>query len=235
MKTLLRRTPLIGRFFDDRSLEGWRRQHPFDLEFGVETSGYRSARQLRGGRPSDDHNTGYAACQPSVIRRAIEMVPDHEKLAFIDLGCGKGRALVVASEFPFRTITGVELSAELCDMAKTNAAIIARRFPDRRGIAVVEGDAVAYPMPTGPVALFLYHPFHTELMTRLLSNLELAFRTEPRAIYVIYCNPVCASIFDESPLFRRHAVATLDFTSVERDFAPGNAESFVVWIADRKD
>jgi SAM-dependent methyltransferase len=69
------------------------------------------------------------------------LLPRISDRTFIDLGCGEGRALVIASEFPFRAIVGVELSPALCATATANAAVIANRFPDRMPIQIVQADA----------------------------------------------------------------------------------------------
>jgi len=42
----------------------------------------------------------------------------HEDYDFVDIGCGKGRSIMLASDFPFRSITGIEISKTLCAIAK---------------------------------------------------------------------------------------------------------------------
>lgn len=157
------------------------------------------------------------------------MIDDPSATTFLDLGCGKGRALIVASEFPFRRILGVELSPNLAAAAKANAAIVADRFPDRTAIEITKGDASVFPLPPGPLAIFLYHPFHLPLMKRLTANLEQALHDEARPVDVIYCNPIWASAFDESPLFARYATEIVAFDADEQGFAPGSSETVIVW------
>ena len=69
---------------------------------------------------------GYIASQPSVIRTAIETIPEIAGAHFIDLGCGKGRAVAVATEYPYASIAGIELSPGLARRARSN---MKRRSP----------------------------------------------------------------------------------------------------------
>jgi tRNA1(Val) A37 N6-methylase TrmN6 len=61
----------------------------------------------------------YAGSQPSIVRAGIALLPDHNQYAFVDLGCGKGRALMVASEFSFARLVGVEISLSRRSRAAT--------------------------------------------------------------------------------------------------------------------
>jgi hypothetical protein len=103
--------------------------HPFDVEFGTDTGGYLSPRELVTGHAHDTHQYGYSSIAPSVFRQVIarwraglaDPQPTSSSLAangpaaysFVDIGAGKGRALLLASQIPFRTVIGVELSADL--------------------------------------------------------------------------------------------------------------------------
>jgi hypothetical protein len=103
----------------------WMRPHPFDQENGIDTGGFVPSRLMPTGHDADQHSTAYAGCQPSCLRAAISAIPTPDQTIFMDLGCGKGRALIVASEWPFRQILGVELSPRLARAAQKNAKIIA--------------------------------------------------------------------------------------------------------------
>jgi SAM-dependent methyltransferase len=219
--------------FVDHSLDGWRKRHPFDQAFGTDTSGYHAPRELRAKVAGARYATGYAAVQPGVLRRALQFIPEIEACTFWDIGCGKGRALVVASEFPFRRIFGVELDPDLARTAQRNAEIIAHRFPQRRAIRVLTGSALELPVPPGPVVAFLYHPFHRNPMTKLVRNFEHALNEDSRPIWVVYCNPVLSSLWDRSGHFARLTTETIPFELEEMDYAPGLGETVAIWRADR--
>jgi SAM-dependent methyltransferase len=224
---VLRRVPGLRALLRDRSLDGWRRRHPFDELHGTDTAGYVAARDLRSGAASDPYITGYAGCAPGIVRRILERVPDSAATTFLDLGCGKGRALIVATEFGFRSVIGVELSPDLCRAARANAEIVAARFPERAAIEIVRGDAVEYVLPDGPLAIFLYHPFHRILMQRLADR--LAADGAERSIHVLYCNAVFADVFDRSPGFTPVFSGTMSCDPGERGYAAADEEPVAIW------
>jgi SAM-dependent methyltransferase len=190
---------------------GLNRPHPFDRVNGTDTGGVASS----GGKRTDHP---YWGATPSVVRTVLSKIPSPEKLAFIDLGCGKGRPLFLASEFPFRSILGVELSPSLARIGQTNAAIMKQRYPERTPVEVIAGDAANYRLPPGDIALFLYNPFGEELMKKVVAEVEAALASEPRTIYVIYQNPVSGSCFDASPVLKRYFAANIPYNREERGF-----------------
>jgi hypothetical protein len=117
---------------------GWQRVHPFDRFYGTDTSGYVGMDQLPDGT-SSVHAMSYAGSQPSTVRAALRQLPSVEDYTFVDLGCGKGRALLVASEFPFNAIIGVELNPALATIAERNAQTIKQREPGRTSVRLCVG------------------------------------------------------------------------------------------------
>jgi SAM-dependent methyltransferase len=152
-----------------------------------------------------------------------------ESCTFVDLGCGKGRALLVATEFPFRAILGVELSPRLARIARRNAALIGQRHPQRTAVSVAVGDASVFPLPEGDLVIFLYHPFDAELMALVVAGIERALAAERRSVYVIYYNPVAGRCFDASSQLRRRFARTLPYDAVERGFGPDEDDVVVIW------
>ena len=127
---------------------------------------------------------------------AISVLPDDPRtFTFIDLGCGKGRALLVAANLGFKQVIGVEFVHELAETAKKNLDIL--------GItnAVVElADAAEYYFPGGGIVVYLNNPFSGEVMEKVIVNLK---RSLPKKVYVIYTNPTCAALFDSCDFLAR--------------------------------
>src|SRR5580704_16200100 len=82
--------------------------HPFDERYGVDTSGLIGGGELHSGHKNDVFNTAYYGMAPSRFRRLMEYwIADESHRAikdynFVDLGCGKGRAVMMASQYRFR-------------------------------------------------------------------------------------------------------------------------------------
>ena len=211
-------------------LTAWDRAHPFDVAHGTDTSGFVPITSLDHPQEARAQAIPYAGSQPSIVRAALEALPPLETFAFVDLGCGKGRPLLVASEFAFRDIVGVELSARLVRIAEHNAEIIAQRFPQRTPIRIVLADATQFEFPAGNLVIFLYNPFVDSAIAKVAEAVNAAITNNPdRAVYVVYYNPVAGHRFDASPLLRRHLAATIPYAADERGYGPDAEDPIVIW------
>ena len=182
--------------------------HPFDTLFGTDTGGLIPAAELRTGAPADRFVTAYYAVAPSILRSLLDLwqtiaVPPLplSRYTFLDLGCGKGRALILAAENPFLEVVGIELNPALAAIAHANLAIASRRSDPLAPVRLVEGDALQTLLPESPTVLFLFHPFEAPAMRRLLRLIEAQFSTHPGHLDVLYINAEHASLFDRSPAF----------------------------------
>ena len=110
---------------------GMFRTHPFDQVHGTDTGGVELPMDFEASDAVRSCASAYLGSQPNVIRLALGYLPPVDTCTFLDLGCGKGRPLFVATEFPFHSIVGVELSPHLAEIARRNAATMAQRFPQR--------------------------------------------------------------------------------------------------------
>ena len=86
--------------------------HFFDLLNNVET-------QIRVGKSNNSYHY-YAPIYNSVIKESFSTISDRNKLIFIDVGCGKGKAVLLASDFNFKKIIGVEINKNLSKICNKN-------------------------------------------------------------------------------------------------------------------
>jgi SAM-dependent methyltransferase len=149
----------------------------FDRKFGVETR-HTVWRKRLTGRDSED----YEAVSPLLFSRAISYVP---RTTFIDLGCGKGRALILAREAGFRNLIGVEISPRLARAARHNLEKL------NVTATVIEGDVATFVFPDEPVIAFLYNPFGVSTMQAVVGKL----RSHRHSLHVIYINPRHGDLF----------------------------------------
>ena len=93
--------------------------HPFDEAHGTDTGGLIPGAALATGHASDAQVTAYYAVAPSILDGLIDVwlgtQPPHdiEEYTFLDVGAGKGRAMLTASQHPFRQVVGIELNPGL--------------------------------------------------------------------------------------------------------------------------
>ena len=175
--------------------------HPFDLQHGTDTSGCLPGAVLAPTSLSALYITGNIGIGPSALAQAIAALPiQHQDFSFVDLGCGKGRALLVASKFPFRHLLGVELAPELCRTAQAN---IVTRPEWAARISVLQHDAATVRLPDGPLVIFMFHPFFARILRRVLANLERQLHQAPRETWLLYAdNPRFPGVMERFPFLR---------------------------------
>jgi SAM-dependent methyltransferase len=138
---------------------------------------------------------------PAEEFRAImdSLAVDFRQFTFIDIGSGKGRALLLATEYGFRRIIGIELLPELDRVARENV----QKLRVKANIELVCADATEFSFPVEPTVVFFFNPLPESSLRRLVRNIEESLRHNPHAFYVAYANPVLEHTLTTSPLFRK--------------------------------
>ena len=136
-------------------------------------------------------HSSYQPTDSTVFREMMNWLPmDYSRFTFIDLGSGKGRTLLMASEFPFQRVIGVELLPSLHRIAAENAQKFAAEELSHAPIETVCGDACAFEFPVAPLVLYLFNPLPQGGLERVLRNLGKSLLESPREIWLVYHNPV---------------------------------------------
>lgn len=168
--------------------------HPFDLENSVQTSGLIPGRFLKTGHAHDRHSTAYFGVAPSVFHallkrwRRTKPIAPIEEFTFLDLGAGMGRAILLASEYPFRKVTGIELNPILAETARRNLAQWRAAGRVRSPATVVHGDALTARLPRGPSLVFLFNPFGPSVMRRVVNRFAARYANRPGQLDLLYVN-----------------------------------------------
>jgi hypothetical protein len=167
---------------------------PFDVEHNVETSQRIYQRDLKTDSPNQSHASPYFPTPSRFLTQILEMAaskgatPNLSNLTFIDFGSGKGRVLLVASQFQFRKILGIELSPELNEIANKN--IRAYKGAQRcRSIQTLCADFTEFGVPPEPLYVFLYNPTSRSLSQQLADNLMRSLQEVPREAWILYMTP----------------------------------------------
>lgn len=173
-----------------------RRELHFDAIHGTSTNGYVSEESL--GLSADSIH--YAPIKPSRFMEAVGHAPiEPQRFAFIDIGSGKGRALLMAKSLGFNRLIGVEFSASLAAVAKSNL----------RDAEIHITDALEFDFPPIDSVVFLFNPFWRPTMDYFIENLDRSLESAPRKVYVVYVNPFCMNVVDRSRTLRR-TVTSID-------------------------
>jgi SAM-dependent methyltransferase len=158
----------------------------------------------------------YQPTDAPLFREMMASLPiDFSQFTFVDLGSGKGRTLLMASEYPFRRIVGVEVLPELHRAAGENIA--AYRSPTQQcaQIEAVCADAREFEFPDEPLLLYLFNPLPEVGLIPVLANLEKSLRRNPRAVVVVYHNAALEDRLRECHWLQR--VASTDQFAIYRN------------------
>jgi len=109
----------------------------------------------------------YGAVRASVFDEIMKITsPLHKQQWFVDIGSGKGRALLLAALRPFKKIIGIEIKYDYCRVAKENIARASKRIPGTERIEIECTDAFWWVSQHWPVhkeiLFFMYHPFSSD-------------------------------------------------------------------------
>jgi Histone methylation protein DOT1 len=181
----------------------------FDLAHQVETSQRVHQSDLATDSPNWVYGVGYWPTPVALVREVLSSLPvQHEQFTFIDLGSGKGRVLLLASDYPFKRIIGVEYAPELQQVACENIRRYESANQKCRVIQVVCQDMTEFALPEGPLVIFLYNPASEPVMRIVVKNIISSLRDCPRPALVVYVTP-------SYDVFRRALPGSVSFQNVK--------------------
>lgn len=191
---VIKRSPVLGRIvqacirFEERWFDRWH-----NVETGVDPGVQRLG---------PDHFI-YEPTRPGRMRAILRELPiDHSQYVFVDVGSGKGRPLLIASEFPFQAVKGVERDRKLHAKALANINSC-RRIKRRAGsVESVCTDATQFEFPLAPLVLYFFNPFGRNVMERIMSSLAESLNSHPRDVFIVMFNPEFSFVVDATPAFK---------------------------------
>lgn len=188
-------------------------RHPFDQLHGTDTSGLIEGREIvRGTDAKLEHLTAYYGIAPSILRSLLDIwlqrtAPQApiERTVFLDVGAGKGRAMLLASELPFLRVEGVELNPDLARIAENNIALWLQDDTAERlaPITLYHADATQHLLPPEPTIAFLFHPFEAPVLRNFLRHVDRSLAVQPRPFDLIYANAEHDSLLEHHPTLER--------------------------------
>lgn len=164
-----------------RDFQEWQFDHARNVNTrGSVTHAHESANPL--------HPTAmpYDATTPMLFREIMKVAKGMDlPRTFFDMGCGKGRVLMMAAEHGFNDITGVEFDRPLAQVAEQNIARFLNKKRKQVNIDIVYCDAATYSFPDKNAVIFFYNPFAESVMAKTLQNIRDSAMIN-RERYIIY-------------------------------------------------
>jgi SAM-dependent methyltransferase len=184
-----------------------------EWQFGAGTGGIIGANDLDGDTETLAHASASFPSSFLVLHEVVRCgLPSCEGRVLVDLGCGRGRALMFFATLPLQKVIGVEFSQSLCRTATDNMRRFycknARTMPEWE---IVNCDARHFDVPDDATIFYLFNPFDAVVLREVMRNIVRSIRRQPRECTIVYANPVHAG-----ELFNWGMVRT---SSTTQDFA----------------
>jgi hypothetical protein len=127
------------------------------------------------------------------IRKQVGFLPGE---VFVDIGCGRGRALCVFAREPaIARCVGIEYHAGHAQIAKRNAQTVRAKVA---AIDVIHGDAAEQDYDSTTL-IFMYNPFGEATMRKTMERIGWSLQTTPRSLRILYVNPKYENVLAEQP------------------------------------
>jgi hypothetical protein len=130
------------------------------------------------------------AFYPGLLKNIFAYIPKETVTGVLDLGSGKGLALIEFKKHGIHNVGGVELRKELFDISRDNLKrynIIPKLIQNKD--AVLIKDFLDFN------TIFLFNPFPCDVMGKVIKNMVDYYSKYGKSCYVIYINPVCHQAF----------------------------------------
>jgi hypothetical protein len=160
----------------------------FDLKHGVNTCAVMFQDDVSGMSPErKEEIVRYEPTPVDVARSVLEKLPiDYSEYTFIDYGSGKARVLLLASEYPFKKIIGVELFKCLIEIARKNFKVCKNLNQKCIDIEMRCANATQFRLPNDPLVIFFFTPFKGMIMDQVAGNIKESLNNTPRPIHIVY-------------------------------------------------
>jgi 16S rRNA G966 N2-methylase RsmD len=204
----------------------------FDRKHCVDTCGLIISRKVPTSSPNKKYGHEYAPVAAKTFRAMLDVIPgDIGNYSFVDYGCGKGRALLLAAERPFRRVIGVEYSRSLAKIAKQNFSTY-RNAPIRCvSYEIVHVDATQYQPPAEPAVLFFFSPFKIPVLKRVLDRIAQSYFSSPRATVILFVEdedtlPIPVDLFQATKFLQ-----PVEVPPIARDMGAPSPLAYGIWAS----
>lgn len=164
--------------------------------YGINTTGADELASLAKKGIDTSHATIYMPISYVLLNTLLKQLPTKPVKHFLDIGCGKGRILCVATHNGINKVSGVDISKDLCADATANLELTKVQFPLLE-YAIFTKDAMNFEIAADVDCIFLFNPFDVVVMGAVVYNIMESAQENPRDITVIYANPLYQDLFEE--------------------------------------
>ena len=122
------------------------------------------------------------------LARIVHSVRRFPNERALDIGCGKGGAVITLSQF-FPWVDGVEISPILAAIARKNLHRLRIK-----NVGVFVSDAALFEDLDQYTFIYMYNPFPAPVFRAVVDNLRSSLGRQPRSLRLLYKNAECHSL-----------------------------------------
>jgi precorrin-6B methylase 2 len=185
-------------------------QHPYELStilrekiYGIDT---QKTVLVQETNLNPERALGYTPSGNKYLSQVLDTLNITKTDSIVDLGCGKGSALIWFARYPFGRIAGVELSFEFLEIARTNLQKLGIKNIDLFGL-----DAGNFDNLDDYNYIYMSNPFPEIVVNEVMQNIKKSLLKQPRLLTIIYKIPVCDRVIINSELFEKTAEFNTEF------------------------
>jgi len=173
----------------------------WDFVHGTETLTRIAPQDLDTESANKSQATWYGATRARPLMMLLKRLGLSRGSGFVDFGSGKGRVVMIAAQFGFRKVVGIDFSEPLCRIALMNLEKFRRGRKLDSEVSIIHSDVVDYAIQKDETVFFLYDPFNAVVLAQLLRNIGRSLAEHPREIHLIYNSPEYHEIMEQGGVF----------------------------------
>ncbi len=170
----------------------------FDKRYGLDTWSWIKVNDLDIEVGDKQHASHYQPTHALPLKMLFKKLNFQDEKNIIDIGCGKGKVMIVASKFGFKEVRGVEISPMLCKISCENLNRYQKKTNQKFTWKVTETNALTYQFNDDEDVFFLFNPFNDFILETVIKNIQFSLKRRNRKIWIIYNNPVHKKIIENN-------------------------------------
>ena len=167
-----------------------------EKKYGINTTGSDELKKMKAQGIDITHATVYMPITYFQLEEMFSALPAGKRTHFLDIGCGKGRALCFAAHHGYNKVTGIDFNTQFCTEAGENLAFTKNTIPALQ-FSLINKDAANTTIPGDVDCIFFFNPFDMSVMKKVMANIVQSLQQHPRNLHVAYANPLYKDLFLE--------------------------------------
>lgn len=170
----------------------------YDYKYRIDTDAHVQLENLDISKEQKEHYYWYEGTKVRPLKKLFKHLKIPKDKTFVDIGSGKGRVLLIAAEYGFQKIIGIELSPNLYQISKKNVNTFLQKRSITAEIDILNIDALDYNYTDNEAIFFLYNPFDEHILKQIVLNIKSSLNRNKRDIKIIYANSIHRKVIEEN-------------------------------------